>query len=73
VNEPGLDQEIQRPVDHRRLRTQPLGAQPVQKFIRTHRPVRLAEQFQHPHPGGRQAQATGLRGAGQLVEHGLAA
>ena len=73
VDEPGLGEEIQRPVDHRRLRTQPLGAQPVEDLVGAHRAVRLAEQFQHPHPGRGQAQAAGLGGAGKLVEHGLAA
>ena len=73
VDEPGRDQEIQRPVDHRRLRAQPLGAQPVEQFIGSHRAMRFGQQFQHPHPGRRQAQATGPGSVGKLIEHGLAA
>ncbi len=67
VDETRLGQEFERPVDHGRLRAQPFFAQPVEQLIGAHRPVRLGEQFQHPHPGGRQAQPPGLRRLGERV------
>ena len=57
VHEPVPEQEIKGPIDRRRCRPGPLGAQRVENFVSPHRPVPAPHQFQHPPPERRQSHA----------------
>ena len=58
---PCVVKEIQRPVGHRRLRAQPLGAQTVEDVISAHGAVRLEQDLEHTAAHRGQLQPAGVR------------
>ena len=56
VDEAVGDEEVERPVDDRRLAPQPRRRQPVEELVGGQRPMRLEQRLEHEGPRRRQPQ-----------------